>query len=85
MLDINQFVVLKDCMCYEGMHKYYIFQFDSAYTLLADTNRAILYRAESFADMISYIERMETCRKEDIPFFDRAEKAHFEEVERSDK
>nr|DAT19614.1 MAG TPA: hypothetical protein [Bacteriophage sp.] len=28
MLDINQFVVLKDCMCYEGMHKYYIFQFD---------------------------------------------------------
>lgn len=32
--------------------------------LLADTNRAILYRAESFADMISYIERTETCRKE---------------------
>jgi hypothetical protein len=51
-------------MYYEGMHKYYIFQFDSAYTLLADTNRAILYRAESFADMISYIERTETCRKE---------------------
>lgn len=64
MLDIDKFVVLKDCMYYEGMHKYYIFQFDSAYTLLADTNRAILYRAESFADMISYIERMETCRKE---------------------
>jgi anti-repressor protein len=61
---INKFVVLKDCMYYEGMHKYYIFQFDSAYTLLADTNRAILYRAESFADMISYIERLETCRKE---------------------
>ena len=30
MLDINKFVVLKDCMYYEGMHKYYIFQFDSA-------------------------------------------------------
>lgn len=51
-------------MYYEGIHKYYIFQFDSAYTLLADTNRAILYRAESFADMINCIERMETCRKE---------------------
>lgn len=64
MLDINKFVVLKDCMYYEGTHKYYIFQFDSTYILLADTNRAILYRAKSFADMISYIERMETCRKE---------------------
>ena len=64
MFDINKFVVLKDCMYYEGTHKYYIFQFDGTYTLLADTNRAILYRAESFADMIGYIERMETCRKE---------------------
>ena len=52
MLDINKFVVLKDCMYYEGTHKYYIFQFDGTYTLLADTNRAILYRAEGFADMI---------------------------------
>lgn len=64
MLDINKFAVLKDCMYYEGTHKYYIFQFGSTYTLLADANKAILYRAESFANMITYIERMETCRKE---------------------
>ena len=34
MLDINKFVVLKDCMYYEGTHKYYIFQFDSTYHYL---------------------------------------------------
>lgn len=37
MFDINKFVVLKDCMYYEGMHKYYMIHLSTLGTISFQT------------------------------------------------
>lgn len=62
-IDINKLIVLKDCLYYEGKHKYYIFQFEKEYTLMTDADKEItVCRAGTLADVIGYIEKIELKR-----------------------
>lgn len=59
-VDINKLIVLKDCLYYEGTHKYYIFQSQSKYTLMTDADKKIaLCRSDTLSDVIRYIEQIE--------------------------
>lgn len=62
-IDINKLIVLKDCLYYEGKHKYYVFQFEKEYTLMTDADKEItVCRARTLADVIGYIEKIELER-----------------------
>ncbi len=62
-ININNLIVLKDCLYYEGKHRYYIFQFQKEYTLMTDTDKKIaVHRAGTLAEVIDYIEKNELER-----------------------
>lgn len=63
-IDLNKLIVLKDCLYYEGKHKYYIFQFEQEYTLMTDADKEItVCRAKTLTDVIGYVENIELGRE----------------------